>query len=68
VRDLTINLVALRRLRAENEKALQRYILGLALVVATEPLDAGTGTKPLCAKGLFGLFSDFSFSSSEKTS
>lgn len=39
VRDLTINLVALRRLRAENEKALQRYILGLALVVATEPLD-----------------------------
>jgi len=40
VRDVTINLIALRRLRAtENENALRRYILGLCLVAATEPLD-----------------------------
>lgn len=40
VRDITVNLVALRRLRTkESEKALHRYILGLALVAATEPLD-----------------------------
>lgn len=40
IRDVTINLVALRRLvaAAEPEK-LQRYILGLALVAATEPMD-----------------------------
>lgn len=42
IRDVTINLVALRRLNAaspaETEK-LRRYILGLCLVAATEPLD-----------------------------
>jgi len=39
-RDVTINLVALRRLDGENGAALRRYILGLALVAGTEPLDA----------------------------
>ena len=40
VRDVTINLVALRRLHAaSNVEQLRRYILGLALVAATEPLD-----------------------------
>ncbi|MGN6109481.1 MAG: type I-G CRISPR-associated RAMP protein Csb1/Cas7g [Kofleriaceae bacterium] len=40
VRDITINLVALRRLHAaSNAEALRRYILGLCLVAATEPLD-----------------------------
>lgn len=40
VRDVTINLIALRRLHAkENVEALRRYILGLCLVAATEPLD-----------------------------
>jgi len=40
VRDVTINLVALRRLRGGDEtEALRRYILGLSLVAATEPLD-----------------------------
>jgi CRISPR-associated protein Csb1 len=40
VRDVIINLVALRRLHAaENPDALRRYILGLCLVAATEPLD-----------------------------
>lgn len=40
-RQVTINLIALRRLRgsAENTNALRRYILGLSLVAATEPLD-----------------------------
>jgi CRISPR-associated protein Csb1 len=41
-RDVTINLVALRRLRGEDEAksaVLRRYILGLSLVAATEPLD-----------------------------
>jgi CRISPR-associated protein Csb1 len=40
-RHITVNLIALRRLRgnAENSQALRRYILGLALVSATEPLD-----------------------------
>lgn len=38
-RDITINLVALRRLAGENEMALRRYILSLALVAATAPLD-----------------------------
>lgn len=38
VRDVTINLVALRRLGAASKAAeLRRYILGLALVAATEP-------------------------------
>lgn len=40
VRDVTINLVALRRLRAASDAdKLRRYVLGLALVAATEPLD-----------------------------
>jgi len=40
VRDVTINLVALRRLRGgDKTEALRRYILGLSLVAATEPLD-----------------------------
>jgi CRISPR-associated protein Csb1 len=40
VRDVTVNLVALRRLNSENGEALRRYILGLSLVAAIEPLDA----------------------------
>lgn len=40
VRHVTINLVALRRLHAaSNVEALRRYVLGLCLVAATEPLD-----------------------------
>ena len=40
LRDVTINLIALRRLSSATESAkLQRYILGLALVAATEPMD-----------------------------
>lgn len=39
VRDVTINLVAVRRLRGSAGDALRRYILGLSLVAATEPLD-----------------------------
>lgn len=38
-RDVTINLVALRRLEGKNGQALRRYVLGLALVVATASLD-----------------------------
>ncbi|MCB1743478.1 MAG: type I-U CRISPR-associated protein Cas7 [Gammaproteobacteria bacterium] len=39
-RDVTINLVALRQLDAEERGAeLRRYVLGLALVAATEPQD-----------------------------
>lgn len=38
-RDITINLIALRQLDGQNGVALRRYILGLALVVAVEPLD-----------------------------
>lgn len=38
-RTITINLVALRKLRGENTQNLRRYILGLALVAATEPMD-----------------------------
>jgi len=38
-RTVTVNLVALRKLDGENAKNLRRYILGLALVAATEPLD-----------------------------
>lgn len=41
-RHITVNLIALRRLRGEDQKntqALRRYILGLTLVAATEPLD-----------------------------
>lgn len=39
-RDVTVNLIALRRLRGQQEEALRRYILGLLLVAALEPLDA----------------------------
>lgn len=40
VRDVTINLVALRRLQGgKTTELLQKYILGLCLVAATEPLD-----------------------------
>jgi CRISPR-associated protein Csb1 len=38
-RDVTVNLVALRRLRGDNTLALRRYILGLSLVAAIEPID-----------------------------
>lgn len=38
-RDVTINLVALRRLRGEDAPAMRRYVLGLALVAATAPFD-----------------------------
>ena len=38
-RDVTVNLVALRRLHAENGRELRRYVLGLALVAATAPTD-----------------------------
>lgn len=38
-RDTTVNLVALRRLGGENAEALRHYILGLALVAATEEPD-----------------------------
>ena len=34
-RDVTVNLIALRRLNGENGEALRRYVLGLALVAAT---------------------------------
>ena len=40
VRDITVNLIALRRLPAsEGVQELRRYILGLSLVAATHPLD-----------------------------
>lgn len=38
-RTVTVNLAALRRLNGESGQILRRYILGLALVAATEPLD-----------------------------
>jgi CRISPR-associated protein Csb1 len=38
-RDVTVNLIALRRLDGENKQALRRYVLGLSLVVATAPFD-----------------------------
>jgi CRISPR-associated protein Csb1 len=38
-RDVTVNLVALRRLGGGNSQALRRYILGLSLVAAIEPMD-----------------------------
>ena len=39
-RDVTINLIALRRLDAESNRAgLRRYVFGLALAAATAPLD-----------------------------
>jgi CRISPR-associated protein Csb1 len=39
-RDITVNLVALRRLDGESGAALRRYVLGLSLVAAIEPMDA----------------------------
>ena len=38
-RTVTVNLVALRRLGGDGGAALRRYVLGLALVAATAPLD-----------------------------
>ena len=38
-RDATINLIALRRLRADDGAVLRRYVLGLALAAVTAPLD-----------------------------
>ncbi|MDE0389447.1 MAG: type I-U CRISPR-associated RAMP protein Csb1/Cas7u [Rhodospirillales bacterium] len=38
-RTVTVNLVALRRLGGNDGPALRRYVLGLALVAATAPLD-----------------------------
>lgn len=38
-RDVTINLVQLRRLEGDDTAALRQYLLGLALVAAAEPLD-----------------------------
>jgi len=38
-RDVTVNLVALRRLDGEDGQALRRYVLGLSLVAATAPFD-----------------------------
>lgn len=40
LREITVNLIALRRLQSkEATKELRRYILGLSLVAAAEPLD-----------------------------
>jgi CRISPR-associated protein Csb1 len=38
-RDVTVNLIALRRLDGAKGIALRRYILGLALIAAIEPID-----------------------------
>lgn len=38
-RQITVNLVALRRLQGDNGAALRRYVLGLSLVASTAPLD-----------------------------
>ena len=38
-RNITINLIALRRLQGDNSIHLRNYILGLALLVALEPMD-----------------------------
>lgn len=38
-RDMTINLIALRRLRGGNGSVLRCYVLGLVLAAATAPLD-----------------------------
>jgi CRISPR-associated protein Csb1 len=38
-RDVTVNLVALRQLDGEKGTELRRYVLGLALLAATEPQD-----------------------------
>ncbi|MFN0024351.1 MAG: type I-U CRISPR-associated RAMP protein Csb1/Cas7u [Parvularculaceae bacterium] len=39
-RNVTVNLIALRRLGGSNALALRRYILGLSLVAACEPVEA----------------------------
>lgn len=39
-RDITVNLIALRRLDGEQGQLLRHYVLGLALVAATEPMEA----------------------------
>lgn len=39
LRDVTVNLVALRRLGGDHHAAARRYVLGLALVAATAPQD-----------------------------
>lgn len=39
VREVTLNLIALRRLHGDNSNNIRRYVLALALVAATEPLD-----------------------------
>ena len=38
-RDVTINLIALRRVRGEDGQILRSYLLGIALAVATAPFD-----------------------------
>ena len=38
-RNVTVNLVALRKLDGDNAAFLRRYVLGIALVAAVEPLD-----------------------------
>lgn len=38
-RDITVNLIALRRLDGDRGQALRRYVLGLSLVAATAPMD-----------------------------
>lgn len=38
-RDVTVNLIALRRLKGEDSTKVRRYVLGLALVAAIEPID-----------------------------
>ena len=38
-RNVTVNLLALRRLQGERTNDLRRYVLGLALVAATAPMD-----------------------------
>lgn len=38
-RDVTVNLIALRRLDGRDVEVLRRYVLGLALAAATAPLD-----------------------------
>jgi CRISPR-associated protein Csb1 len=40
IRDVTVNLVALRRLGGQGSGVLRRYALGLALVAASEPQEA----------------------------
>ena len=38
-RQVTVNLIALRRFEGKDGEALRRYVLGLSLVAATAPLD-----------------------------